>query len=51
MFPLPGRMFFKPFGGVIEAVKPGMVDYGVIPIKNNPYGSSVPFTSFSRPQM
>ena len=39
MFPLSGRMFFKTFGGVIEAVKSGMVDYGVIPIENNSYGS------------
>ena len=39
MFPLSGRMFFRNFGGVIEAVKSGMVDYGVIPIENNSYGS------------
>ncbi len=39
MFPLSGRMFFKTFGGVIEAVKSGLVDYGVIPIENNSYGS------------
>ncbi|MCR5293563.1 MAG: bifunctional chorismate mutase/prephenate dehydratase [Lachnospiraceae bacterium] len=39
MFPLAGRMFFKTFGGVIEAVKSGLCDYGILPIENNSFGS------------
>lgn len=39
MFAKSMPMFFKTFSGVIEAVKSGMVDYGILPIENNSYGS------------
>ena len=38
MFAKSMPMFFKTFSGVIEAVKSGMVDYGILPIENNSYG-------------
>ena len=39
MFPERTEMFFRSFGGVVEAVKSGLVDYGMLPIENNSYGS------------
>lgn len=39
MFPHARTMFFRTFEGVIEAVRSGMVDYGILPIENNSYGS------------
>ena len=39
MFAKSMPMFFKTFSGVIEAVKSGMVEYGILPIENNSYGS------------
>lgn len=39
MFPERTEMFFRSFAGVIEAVKSGLVDYGILPIENNSYGS------------
>ena len=32
-------MFFRTFGGVVDAVKSGMCDFGILPIENNSYGS------------
>lgn len=39
MFPERTEMFFRSFAGVIEAVKSGLVDFGILPIENNSYGS------------
>lgn len=39
MFPYGKQLFFKTFGGVVEAVKSGLADFGVLPIENNTHGS------------
>ncbi|MBQ0058738.1 MAG: bifunctional chorismate mutase/prephenate dehydratase [Lachnospiraceae bacterium] len=42
MFPHGQYMFFKTFEGVVEAVKTGMCDFGMLPIENNIHGSVRP---------
>jgi len=39
MFPQASPLFFRTFEGVIEAVKGGMIDFGILPLENNSYGS------------
>ena len=39
MFPDRTEMFFRSFSGVVEAVRSGLVDFGMLPIENNSYGS------------
>ena len=39
MFPYGKLLFFKNFEGVVDAVRMGLADYGVLPIENNTYGS------------
>ena len=39
MFPYGKQLFFKNFEGVVEAVKSGLADFGVLPIENNIHGS------------
>ena len=42
LFEVPSTMYFNSFEGVFNAVEKGLCQYGILPIENSSYGSTVP---------